>query len=178
MTRSAPPSPSAGRLLLEFIPLAMQSIRRDMRSQRAPDLSVPQFRALAFVRHHPGASLSDTAAHIGLGLPAMSALIDGLVRRGLLQRQTDALDRRRVTLALSRTGAEMLERARAAAQSFLDARFAVLSSAQRRTVARALLLLRPLFIEAGEDSPAGARPPAAAPPRRQRTAAATERSPR
>jgi len=35
------------------------------------------------------------AEHVGLRLPSMSALIDGLVERGLVARRQSAVDRRR-----------------------------------------------------------------------------------
>ena len=45
-----------------------------------------QFRTLAFVDANQGASLSEVAGHIGLGLPSMSKLVDALVNRELLTR--------------------------------------------------------------------------------------------
>jgi DNA-binding MarR family transcriptional regulator len=62
---------------------------------RAHGLSVPQFRALGFVHRHAGSSLSEVADHIGLTLPAMSRLIDGLVELQLMRRQSQSADRRR-----------------------------------------------------------------------------------
>ena len=67
------------RELMEVVPLVMRTFRAEMRGSRANDLSVPQFRALGFVHRKPGTSLSDVAEHIGLALPSMSKLIDGLV---------------------------------------------------------------------------------------------------
>jgi DNA-binding MarR family transcriptional regulator len=139
--------PSSGQLLLDLIPRAMQAIRSHIRSQRMPELSVPQFRVLGFVHRHPGASLSDAAAHVGLGKPSMSTLVEALVRRGLLTRMTSDHDRRRQALALSRQGVALLERARAGALALLDARLATLGPAQRGTVVEALRILRPLFTD-------------------------------
>jgi hypothetical protein len=43
------------RTILDVTPLIMQSIRSEMRSNRTPDLSVPQFRTLIYIRSHAGA---------------------------------------------------------------------------------------------------------------------------
>ena len=55
--------------LLEIVPAVMRTIRGQMRSHSAAELSVVQFRALAFLNRRAGASLSDLAEHIGLSLP-------------------------------------------------------------------------------------------------------------
>ena len=99
------------RELLEVTPAIIQAIRVEMRAQRQHDLSVPQFRALAFISNKPGSSLSAAAEHIGLTLPTMSVLVEGLVQRGLVQRVPDLRDRRRVLLTLTAEGKALHERA-------------------------------------------------------------------
>jgi hypothetical protein len=44
---------------------------------------MPQFRTLAVIDRNANASLSDVTEHIGLTLPSMSKLVDGLVARKL-----------------------------------------------------------------------------------------------
>ena len=81
--------------VLDVIPLVMRTIRSEFRSQRSTELSVPQFRTLAFLRNNDGASLSSLANHLGLTLPSMSKLVDGLVSRGFVARTEHQGDRRR-----------------------------------------------------------------------------------
>ena len=132
--------------MLEVVPLVMRVIRSEMRDHRTPDLSVPQFRTLAFLSHHAGASLSDVAEHIGLRLPSMSKLMDGLVARSLVKRETHPDDRRRVTLALTARGQTMLRAAHAATRTCLAERLAMLSASDRATVTQAMQVLHPLFV--------------------------------
>src|SRR5215217_7612844 len=87
--------------LFEVVPLIMRAMRAEVRRQRAPELSMPQFRALAFIGRNEGAALSDVAAFLGLGLPSTSKLIDGLVEARLVTREIAPGDRRRVCLGLS-----------------------------------------------------------------------------
>ncbi len=74
-------------------------------------LSVPQFRTLIYVRRNPGTGLSGIADHVGTSLPASSELVNRLVKQGLLIRETDPRERRRICLTLSPTGSAMLGRA-------------------------------------------------------------------
>ena len=95
---------ACAREILDVTPNIIQAIRVQMRAQHHHDLSVPQFRTLAFLSRHPGSSLSAVAEHIGLTLPTMSVLIEGLVQRGLVDRVADVRDRRRVLLTLTPEG--------------------------------------------------------------------------
>lgn len=62
-----------------------------------------------FQRSRGGASLSELAATLQLDLSTVSRVADGLVRRGLLQRETDPADRRRTVLLLTPRGRELVE---------------------------------------------------------------------
>src|SRR5512136_3296462 len=102
-------SETCAQEVLEVVPLVMRTIRAEMRRHRTADLSVPQFRTLSFIDHNADASLSDVAEHIGLTLPSMSKIVDGLVTRKLVTRQTHPTDRRRMTLTLTTRGQTALE---------------------------------------------------------------------
>jgi DNA-binding MarR family transcriptional regulator len=132
------------RQLLEVAPLIMRAIRAEMRAG-SRDLTVPQFRALGFVSRNPGASLSDVAEHMGLTLPSMSKLNDGLVARKLVTRVTATADRRRIVLAPTPRGRALLETRRAATQARLAERLASLPPADRAIVVDAMRALQPVF---------------------------------
>jgi MarR family transcriptional regulator for hemolysin len=106
---------------------------------------VPQFRSLGFVHRKPGASLSDVAEHIGLALPSMSKLIDGLVDRKLVRRAGHAGDRRRVNLQLTARGSTVWQAARASAQASLAVRLSALDEKELATIVRAMCILHPVF---------------------------------
>ena len=131
--------------ILEVVPQVMRAIRAELRRHRTADLSVPQFRTLAFIDRNANASLSDVTEHIGLTLPSISKIVDGLVTRKLVTRQTDPTDRRRMTLALTRSGQTALEVSRAATRACLAESLATLTDAERATVVKAMDALRPVF---------------------------------
>jgi len=139
------PADDCARNVLDTVPLVMREIRAQMRSHRGLDLSVPQFRALAFLRRKPEASLSDVASHVGTSLPSMSKLVDGLFERGLVEREASAADRRRLTLRLTKEGTALLQSARQGTQNYLSKSLDRLSREDQATVTRGLQILSSLF---------------------------------
>jgi len=129
----------------------MRAIRAEMRRQRGWDLSVPQFRTLAYLNYYQGASLSDIAEFIGLTPPSMSKLVDGLVARQLVTRDFSTSDRRRVILALTPAGQATFQATRTATQAFLARRLAGLPAEERAVVTQAMQILRPLFTSKPRD---------------------------
>ncbi|HJZ47474.1 MAG TPA: MarR family transcriptional regulator [Roseiflexaceae bacterium] len=137
--------------ILETVPLVMRTVRAEMRRRRPADLSVPQFRALGFVRRHPGTSLSDVAEHVGLTLSAVSTLIDHLVTRELIERAVNPDNRRRATLTLTPLGQSALEAAHAHTRARLAELLGSLSAEDRALITQAMRILRPVF--AAGDAP-------------------------
>jgi DNA-binding MarR family transcriptional regulator len=131
--------------LLDVVPLIMRAIRTEMRSRRSRDLTVPQFRALLFIHSHPETSLSDVADHIGLTLPTLSKMVDGLVARRLVIRKPSPEDRRRIKLTITSSGQVQLEAARKGTQERLADILTSLSESERNLVLQASKALRPIF---------------------------------
>jgi DNA-binding MarR family transcriptional regulator len=142
---------------LDVTPTIIQALRVQMRAERGHDLSVPQFRTLAFLSRHPGSSLSAAAEFIGLTLPTMSVLVDGLVQRGLIDRSTDQHDRRRVLLTLTPEGERQHRQALDGAAAWLVEVLKPLDEAERKVVVQALNILRPLFSTVAVPAGASAR---------------------
>ena len=143
------------RQVLEAVPLVMRAIRQEMRRQRKPGLSVPQFRILVMLNRRQGASLSEVAEHVGLTLPSVSKMVDGLVTRDLVTRETDPGDRRRLTLSLTPAGHTSMQTAYAATQTYLAGRLATLAAPEREALVQAMAALVDIFgaPAAGRDIP-------------------------
>jgi len=135
--------------VLEVVMLVLRIIRTVIRSRRAPDLSVQQFRSLFFLNLQPGAALSDIAENIGLTLPSMSKMIDNLVARELVTRQISPTDRRRVRLMLTASGKALIDQALLAVQSALAERLTWLPAAEHTAIVRAMQTLRPIVTPEG-----------------------------
>jgi DNA-binding MarR family transcriptional regulator len=135
------------REVLDVIPLVMRVIRAEMRRCHTPDLAVPQFRTLVFLSRRPGASLSEVAEHLGLTLPSTSRMINSMVGRNLIARQTSASDRRRVTLTPTSSGESILESARLDTQARLADALSRLSASDCAAVVQGLQALRTIFTQ-------------------------------
>jgi DNA-binding MarR family transcriptional regulator len=133
------------REVIETVPLVMRTIRSQLRKHGAQELSVPQFRTLSYLSRNKGPSLSEVAEHIGLTLPSMSTLIDGLVNRNLATRRTHPHDRRRMTLELTDRGETLLRSARDATNDYLARKLQSLAPADRNKVAESMRILRSIF---------------------------------
>src|SRR5258706_1155932 len=132
--------------LMDTAPQIIQAIRMEMRRGRGSDISIPQFRSLAFIQHNPDSSLSNLAEHLGLTLPSVSKLVDGLVKQKLVIRRESTSDRRRLTLVLTKAGALIVDSARAGTQVNLAKKLGHLSDEELGTIYQAMKLLRPVFI--------------------------------
>jgi DNA-binding MarR family transcriptional regulator len=143
-----PPSRKADQAaaeLMEAMPAIMQFMRTEMRSQREPSLSVPQFRVLAFLSRHPNASLSEVADHIGITRASASAMVDRLVQRGLVDRQEDPSERRHIMLKLTLTGSDLLESMRNSTRQTIAGLLNKLTPEELNYISAGLVLLGQVF---------------------------------
>jgi DNA-binding MarR family transcriptional regulator len=84
------------------------------------ELTLPQYRVLGILAEGSAAA-SGLADRLAVRRPSITALIDGLVARGLVDRRQENTDRRRVELRLTPEGAETLARADVAVDEYLVA---------------------------------------------------------
>ena len=136
--------------LMDTAPQIVQAIRVEMRRGRGSDISIPQFRTLRFIQKNPDSSLSHLAEHLGLTLPSVSKLVDGLVKQKLITRKESTTDRRMLTLMLTQSGAAIVDSARDDARINLAQKLKHLSDEELETVSQAMQLLRPIFVNQGK----------------------------
>ncbi len=98
---------------------------------------------LAAVSAADGGTLNQVAARVGRGAPAASRAIDALVRLGLVDRQPDPENRRRLQLKLTEAGREQLNRPPAADHS-LEGRIGKLAHSELRALERGIEILERL----------------------------------
>jgi DNA-binding MarR family transcriptional regulator len=133
---------ATAEVVLDTVPPIMRVVRDHMRAGRAEGVSVPQFRALLYVRRNPGTDLSSVAEHMGASMPAVSELVSRLVRDGLVARELDPRSRRRVRLTLSPDGERQLGEARERTLEWLAGRVASAAPEQLERIEAALRDLR------------------------------------
>lgn len=105
---------------------------------KAEELTPPQFYALHTISRLKRTKMSPLADELGLSMGAASTLVDRLVQRGLVGRDTDVNDRRAVFVALSEKGQRVLQEVHVARREILMQVFGHLGGPERREVIEAL----------------------------------------
>jgi len=103
------------------------------------DLSLPQFRLMVLLADGSAVATA-LAQRLTVSRPSITALADGLVQRGFVERVPDPRDRRCVTHSLTPTGRDALKRGDAAILACLKAKVAHLPARKRRTAVAGLAL--------------------------------------
>lgn len=80
------------------------------RRSSTEELSMPQFRAMKTIQRYEDTSVSLVAERLGNTLSAASRLVEGLVEKGYVCRETAGDDRRRLVLGLTDSGEQAIER--------------------------------------------------------------------
>jgi DNA-binding MarR family transcriptional regulator len=78
----------------------------------AVDMTMSQAKVLYVAAVRPGIGMSALAAELGVGLSAVSGLVDRLVAVGYLERREEPSDRRQQLVSLTAAGADALDRLR------------------------------------------------------------------
>lgn len=131
--------------IMEVVPKVMRFMRAEARRQQQPFLSLSQLRVLGFLERCPEASLSEVADYFDVSRSSMSAMIERLVQRSLVNRLEDPKERRRVSLTLTTTGAEYLHQVYEVIRSQLADVLETLSDAQLYQVMEGIALLGQAF---------------------------------
>ena len=107
------------------------------------DVTMAQGRVLMVVGHGPGCTMGELASRLGIGVSAATGLVDRLVERGVLERDSDPADRRVVRVRMSPAGIRAGQEFYAAQILHMGEALSVLSDRDIRRVAEATdLLLR------------------------------------
>lgn len=93
----------------------------------------------AILQHQP-AMLNEVAAAVGRGAPAVSRSVETLVRAGLVERQPDPENRRRLALRLTEAGRSLLSR-NPSSNASLRTKLERLAHSELRAVERAIEIL-------------------------------------
>jgi long-chain acyl-CoA synthetase len=102
-------------------------------------LSLPQYRLMVLLAD--GSSVATALARrLTVSRPSITALADGLVERGFVERVPDVRDRRCVTHSLTPAGHAALERGDAAIRARLEDRVSHLPVRKRRAAVEGLAL--------------------------------------
>ena len=102
------------------------------------DLTLPQAQVLRVLRRSGTVPTGRLAAELRISAPAITQLTDRLIRKGLIERQTAAGDRRSVLVALSVKGKRLVDLFRKRRCEIFSAALAELDEVERAEVVASL----------------------------------------
>jgi DNA-binding MarR family transcriptional regulator len=125
--------------------LVLNRLARRLRRQAAEDLSPSLTSALVTIDVHGPITLGELAAHELVRPPSVTRMVAGLEQRGLVRRETDAVDRRVARVTLTAEGRRTLRRSRTRKTAYLARRLKRLDEAQLAALVDALPVLESLL---------------------------------
>jgi DNA-binding MarR family transcriptional regulator len=93
---------------------------------------------LRFVEEDGDPTMSALAGFLKVTAPTATTLVNSFVKDGIMERQTDSEDRRRVRLILTKEGKQMLKRTRIDREKAFERIVAPLPASDRANLARIL----------------------------------------
>jgi DNA-binding MarR family transcriptional regulator len=121
--------------------LSATRLARILRQQADLGLTPSQITALATIGREGPLTLGALAETEHVTPPSMTKVVEKLEAMGLIERQADPQDRRRVLAAVTAAGRDLLAEARARKDAILATRIAVLDDDQLRRLTGALDVL-------------------------------------
>jgi DNA-binding MarR family transcriptional regulator len=88
---------------------AMVGIAVRSLSDASQDVTLPQYRTLVVLAEGGPSRLADLASALGVSPSTATRMCDRLVRKGLVTRTRDELDRREVNLAVTQAGRQVVD---------------------------------------------------------------------
>lgn len=125
--------------------VAVNRLSRTLRAQKADStMSDAVFSALARLHREGPLTLADLSRHEGVTPPSMTKTVAALVERGLATKADHGDDRRKVLIAATPAGADVVVETRRRRDDWLTPRLAVLTPAERRVLTEATDIMRRL----------------------------------
>jgi len=124
--------------------VAITRLNRQLRQQSVGDLTLSQWSALVTVEQHGPLRIGDIADREQVSAPTATRLVASLEARGLLDRETDATDRRSSNVSITDSGRGQLEWARQAGTAKLAQRLSTLADQDVQRLLEVLPMLEQL----------------------------------
>ena len=99
--------------------LTIARLSRLIENHGTPDLSLPQYRVLGLLSTGDERA-SQLASRLAVAKPTLTSIIDSLVERGFVSRETPEGDRRAVSLSITEAGRQAVSEAGTRQREVLD----------------------------------------------------------
>ena len=138
-----PDGPAASPTLLYLMKQVELAVRAELDELARPlGLTALQYTALTVLERHPDISAAHLARHSFVTGQSMADMVTSLQNRGLLERHRDPADRRRLVIALTPAGRQLLDCLRPQVAALQDRMLSLHSEAQAAELRLSLELCR------------------------------------
>jgi DNA-binding MarR family transcriptional regulator len=122
------------------------------------DLPISQLRCLHMIAESEGLKMQDVSTRLEIKLPAVSQVVDRLVKRGMVERQTDPADRRVVRLSLTESARIEMNHLREIRQARMKATIDKMNARQMKKAIEGLETLAAAAEQVEADEKVSAQP--------------------
>lgn len=137
------------KTFFKVIPNSMSMVRCHVKREVEPEFSFAKFRVLANISRKIN-RIGDIADLHGVSQPAISKLVDLLVKDRLVLKNSCEIDKRVTELALTSKGEERLEHYRTQASIAFNPLLKLLNNKEKNELSKALETLDKFFIKVQE----------------------------
>lgn len=131
--------------------VAIHLLRRVRQEDLQTGLAPARLSALSVIGFGGPCTVTDLAEAEQVAVPTISRIVAALVVQGLVERQTDAHDRRTVHLVVTPRGMDVLREGQRRRTAQLGTMLAQLTTAERATVAEAITLMERMLHSVSEE---------------------------
>src|SRR3989338_6377243 len=132
----------------EIIPVLIRAFARHQSNELFKGkITLPQFLILYFLNKEGESKMSDLAHFMKVTTPAMTGLIERLVKYGYVVRNYEQDDRRIIKIGLTAKGALLVKKINAQRRQMLIGVFGKLSEADRRDYLRILMNISDILLK-------------------------------
>jgi len=125
--------------VMSTFPLFMHKVFHDFAPDtRGHTLNRTQTRVLMIVHTHGNPHMTEVCRHLNMERGSLTPVVDELIGAGLLRRARNRIDRRKVNLALTEEGGDLVTGFLDLAQRHLDAKLRRLPAEEKRRFERAV----------------------------------------
>ena len=132
---------STGETATRLHSAAIRLLRMVRKADAESGLGGPRLSALSVIVFSGPLSLAELAAAEQVRAPTMTRLVDALVKLGLVTRETEPDDRRRVRIAATEPGRALLDEGRRRRVAAIAERLGRLAESERRALERGIELI-------------------------------------
>jgi DNA-binding MarR family transcriptional regulator len=120
------------RMILETFPYIMRKLMHGVhRKVKDSNLNKSQYQTLFLVHYHKERTMGKISSHMNMEKGSFTGVVDSLIEQGLVKRDRDPQDRRRVNLEITEDGLEIIRKVEELLYSELDKKLEALTQEER-----------------------------------------------